>query len=48
MAYKQLQYTQSKGNQIKKFGQLIKFYKKIFFFKNYAKNKARRLVPEFF
>ena len=31
-----------------KFGQLIEYNKRIFFFKNYAENEACRLVPEFF
>ena len=39
--------SQTKGNQIITFGQLIK-YNKIFFFKNYAKNEAMKLVPGLF
>ena len=49
---KQLQYTCCpifhKGNQTMKFGQLIEYNKKIFFFKNCAKNEARGLVPDLF
>ena len=40
--------SQSKGNQTMKYGQLIDISKEIFFFKNYAENKARRLVPHLF
>ena len=36
-----LNISQSKDNQTMKFGQ-------IFYFKNYAENKARRLVPDLF
>ena len=39
--------SQSKGNQTMKFCQLIE-YNKIFFFKNYAENEARRLVSDLF
>ena len=38
--------SQREGNQIKKFGQLIEYTGEIFFFKNYAENEARRLVPD--
>ena len=38
---------QNKGNQTIKFGQLIEC-NKIFFFKNYAENESRRLVPDLF
>ena len=31
-----------------KFGQLIEYNKRIFFFKNYAENEACRLVPDLF
>ena len=31
-----------------KFGQLIEYNKKIFFFKNYSKNEAKGLVPDLF
>ena len=31
-----------------KFGQLIGYNKKNFFFKNYAKNEAKGLVPDLF
>ena len=31
-----------------KFGQLIEYNKRNIFFKNYAENEARRLVPDFF
>ena len=31
-----------------KFGQLIEYNKKIFFFKNCAKNEAKGLVPDLF
>ena len=37
---------QSKGNQKVKFGQLIEYNMRDFFFKNYAENKAGRLVPD--
>ena len=37
--------SQSKGNQAMKFAQLIENNKKIFFFKNYTKDEAGRLVP---
>ena len=40
--------SQSKGNQIVKFDQLIEYKANIFFFKSYAENEARRLVPELF
>ena len=44
--------SQSNGNQTIKFGQLIEHNKKNFaekfFFKNYAENEARRLVPDLF
>ena len=40
--------SKSKGNQTMKFGQLIEYNKRIFFFKNYADNEARRLVPDLF
>ena len=39
--------SQSKGNQTMKFSQLIE-YNKIFFFKHYAENEARRLVSDLF
>ena len=39
--------SHSKDNQIMKFGQLIEHSKRNFFFKNYAENEARRLVPDF-
>ena len=32
--------SQSKGNQTMKFGQLIEYIREIFFFENYAENKA--------
>ena len=38
--------SQSKGDQVMKFGQLIEYSKKIFCFKNYAENEARKLVPD--
>ena len=31
-----------------KFGQLIEYNKKNFFFKNYAENEAAKLVPDHF
>ena len=40
--------SRSKSNQAMKFGQLLKYKKSKFFFKNYAENKRRRLVPELF
>ena len=39
--------SQSKGKQTMKFGQLIE-HKKIFFFKKYAENEARRPVLDLF
>ena len=39
--------SQSKGNKTMKFGQLIE-YNKTFFFKNHAKNEAKRLIPDLF
>ena len=38
----------SKGNQTMKFGELIEYNKRNIFFKNYAENEARRLVPNLF
>ena len=43
-----LNISQSKGNQTMKFGQLTEYNKRNIFFKNYAENEARRLVPDFF
>ena len=43
-----LNISQSKGNQTMKFGELLEYNKRIFFFKNYAENEARRLVPNLF
>ena len=40
--------TKSKGNQIIKFGQSVNRTLEIFFIKNYAENKARRLVLDLF
>ena len=40
--------SQSKGKQRTEFGQLKKKKRDVFFFKNYAENKARRLVIDFF
>ena len=40
--------SQNKGNQTMKLGQLIEYNKRNFFSKNYAKNEARRLVPDLF
>ena len=40
--------SRSKSNQTMKFGQLIGYKKQFFFFKNYAENKAERLVRDFF
>ena len=43
--------SKSKDNQtmiIMKFGQLIRYSVKIFFFENHAENKAVSLVPELF
>ena len=38
---------QSKGNQTRKFGQLIEYYKtEIFFLKNVTASEARRLFPD--
>ena len=38
----------SKGNQTMKFGQLIEYNKRIFFFSNHAENVERRPVPDLF
>ena len=38
--------SRSKDNQTMKFGQLIEYIKKIFFFKNHAESKPGRLVPD--
>ena len=40
--------SQSKDNQAMKFGQLLEYNKKYFFFKNYAENEAGKLVPNLF
>ena len=40
--------SQSKSNQTMKFGQLIKYIREIYLFKNYAENEAGRLVPILF
>ena len=41
--------SQSKSNQTIKLGQLIEYKKKkIFFFKTYAENQPRKLVPYLF
>ena len=40
--------SQSKGNQTITFRQLIELSRQLFFFKNYAENEARRLVPDLF
>ena len=40
--------SQSKGNQTIKFGQLIEYNEKYFFFKNYGENEAGRVVPDLF
>ena len=40
--------SQNKGNQTMKLGQLIEYNKRNVFSKNYAKNEARRLVPDLF
>ena len=40
--------SHTKGNQTMKFSQLIKYNKRNIFFKKYAENKARRLVPDLF
>ena len=38
---------QSKGNQTRKFGKLIEYYKtEIFSLKNFTANEARRLFPD--
>ena len=37
-----------KGNQAMKLAKLIEYNKEIFFLKNYAENKAGRLVPDLF
>ena len=43
-----LNISTSRGSQTMKFGQLLEYKKGIFFFKNYAENEARRLVPDLF
>ena len=40
--------SRSKGNQTMKFGQLIEFNVRNIYFKNHAKNKVGRLVPDLF
>ena len=41
--------SQSKGNQTMEFGHLIEYNKRnVFFFKNYAENEAKGLVPDIF
>ena len=40
--------SRSKDNQTMKLGQLIEYIKKNIFFKNYAENKAGRLVLDLF
>ena len=40
--------SKSKDKQTMKLDQLREYNKKIFFFKNYAKNEAGRLVPDLF
>ena len=40
--------SRSKDNQTMKFGQLIEYNKKDFFFNNHAENKAGRPVPDLF
>ena len=43
-----LNISQIKGNQTLKFGQLIEYPKKNIFLRNYAENKAGKLVPDCF
>ena len=43
-----LNISQSKGNEIMKFGQLKNITREIFFFKNYVENEERRFVPNLF
>ena len=43
-----LNITRIKGHQTIKFGQLTEHPREIFFFKNYAENEARKLVPDRF
>ena len=40
--------SRSKSNLTMKFGQVIKWKREIFFFKNHVENEARRLVPDLF
>ena len=40
--------SKSKDKQTMKLDQLREYNKKIFFFKNYAKNEKGRLVPDLF
>ena len=40
--------SQCKGTQAMKFGQLKEYNKRSIFFKNFAGNEARKLVPEIF
>ena len=40
--------SRSKGNQTMKFGQLIRYNMRSFFFKTHTENKAGRLVSDFF
>ena len=40
--------SQSKDNQMMKFDQLIEYDRRDHFFKNYAENEAKILVPDIF
>ena len=40
--------SQSKGNPTVKFGPLMEYNKRNIFFKIYAENETRRLVPDLF
>ena len=37
--------SQNKGNQTMKFGQLIEYNKRNIFFKTYAENEGKKLIP---
>ena len=40
--------SRSKGNQARKFGQLMEYNNTIFYFKSHTENEAGRLVPDLF
>ena len=40
--------SRGKGSRAIKFGQVIEYTREILFFKNYAENEVKRLVPDLF